>query len=150
MTTEITDLAAIEARLRRAEDLLEIQQLFVDYGHHLDCGDFAAYAALFAEDGEIMIGPMGRAKGRTEIEALMSKTLSGGSGQSYHLITGPVIHLDGDRAESEVMWTVLAREADGKPRVSMTGRHKDELVREDGRWKFRRRRGFVDIPSAMP
>ena len=30
------------------------------------------------------------------------------------------------------------------------GRHRDELVREDGRWRFQKRRGFVDIPSTMP
>jgi ketosteroid isomerase-like protein len=149
MSTETVDLASLEARLRRAEDLIEIQQLFVQYGRYLDRGDFAAYAALFAADGELMIGPMGRAKGPAEIEAMMSKTLEGRSGQSYHLITAPIIELDGDQATSEVMWTVLVREADGSPRVSMTGRHRDELVREGGRWKFRRRRGYVDIPSKL-
>ena len=149
MTTETVDLATLEARLRRAEDLLEIQQLFIEYGRYLDRGDFGAYAALFAEDGELMIGPMGRAKGRAEIEAMMTKTLSGRSGQSYHLITAPIIELDGDRATSEVMWTVLVQEADGSPRVSMTGRHRDDLVREGRRWKFQRRRGYVDIPSKL-
>ena len=148
MSDESSGPASIEDRLRRAEDLLEIQQLFIQYGRYLDAGDFAAYASLFAEDGEILLGPVGRAKGPTEIEALMSKT--GGAGNSYHLITGPVVQLDGDRAESEVMWTVLTRDPDGRPHVSMTGRHRDELVRENGRWKFRRRRGYVDIPSKMP
>ena len=31
----------------------------------------------------------------------------------------------------------------------MLGRHRDDLVREDGRWRFARRRGLVDIPSAL-
>src|SRR5580658_7635283 len=51
----------VEGRLRRLEDVIEIQQLFVSYGHCLDRGDFAAYAQLFAEDGEFMMGPVGRA-----------------------------------------------------------------------------------------
>jgi ketosteroid isomerase-like protein len=63
---------SIEARLQRLEDLQEITQLFIDYGEHLDAGDFAAYARLFAEDGEVLLGPMGRATGRSEIEALMT------------------------------------------------------------------------------
>jgi hypothetical protein len=46
------------------------------------------------------------------------------------------------------MWTVVTRGADDEATLGMIGRHKDELVREQGRWKFFRRRGFVDIPSA--
>ncbi|HUZ10654.1 MAG TPA: nuclear transport factor 2 family protein [Acidimicrobiales bacterium] len=137
----------LEQRLGRLEDLQAIHQLFIDYGHHLDSGDFASYAELFADEGEIMLGPMGRAKGRSEIEALMTKTLGGRPGQSFHLITSPVVELNGDRATSEVMWTVLSRGDGGPPVVTMLGRHKDDLVREGGRWKFLRRRGFVDIPS---
>jgi uncharacterized protein (TIGR02246 family) len=79
----------LAARLQRVEDLLEIHQLFVDYGLALDAGDFDAYAALFAEDGEVLLGPVGRAKGRAEIQALMTKTLSGGVGSSLHIISNP-------------------------------------------------------------
>jgi uncharacterized protein (TIGR02246 family) len=136
-----------EARLRRLEDLEEIRQLFVDYGHVLDRGDYAAYAELFAEDGEILLGPLGRARGRQEIEALMTRV--GGAGASVHLITSPIVTLDGDQAASRVMWTVIHRAEDGTPFLSMVGHHEDELVREEGRWRFRRRRGFVEIPSAM-
>jgi uncharacterized protein (TIGR02246 family) len=143
-------LAKLEARLARAEDLLEIQQLFIDYGHYLDAGDFAAYAALFAADGEILMGPMGRARGPVEIEALMTRALASSVGATFHLITSPRVALAGDRATSEVMWTVVQRDQDGKPEVPMVGRHKDELVREDGRWRFKRRQGYIDIPSKMP
>jgi uncharacterized protein (TIGR02246 family) len=140
---------SLEARLQRVEDLLEIQQLFVDYGRHLDAGDFGSYAKLFAEDGEVLLGPMGRATGRQAVEELMTRTLAGRAGESYHLITSPTVHLDGDRATSEVMWTVVVRGADGRPSVTMTGRHRDDLVRTGDGWRFQRRRGFVDIPSAM-
>jgi ketosteroid isomerase-like protein len=141
------DLASLAARVRRLEDLLEIQQIFIDYGDHLDRGDFASYATLFASDGEVLLGPMGRAKGPVEIEALMTKVLGGQVGKAYHVISSPVIELDGDVATSHVMWTVVERGADGKPVVSMLGRHVDDLVREDGRWKLRKRRGELDIPS---
>ena len=97
----------------------------------------------------MLLGPVGRAKGRQQIEAMMAKTIGGGPGRSYHLITGPVVHLDGDRATAEVMWTVLNRGADEQPVVSMTGRHQDDLVRTSDGWKFQRRRGYVDIPRVM-
>lgn len=136
----------LEARLRRLEDLEEIRRLFVDYGHFLDLGDYAAYARLFAEDGELMLGPIGRAKGRREIETMMGRV--GGAG-SLHLITSPIVTLDGDQAVARVMWTVINRAEDGTPFVGMVGHHEDELVREAGSWRFRRRRGFVEIPNAV-
>jgi hypothetical protein len=136
----------LEARLRRLEDLEEIRQLFVDYGHFLDLGDYAAYARLFAEDGELMLGPIGRAKGRQEIETMMGRV--GGAG-SLHLITSPIVTLDGDQAVARVMWTVINRAEDGTPFVGMVGHHEDELVREAGNWRFRRRLGFVEIPNAV-
>ncbi len=137
----------IEQRLRRLEDLQEIHQLFVDYGLALDAGDFAAYAALFARDGEILLGPMGRAVGPVAIEELMRRTLDGRVGSSLHIISSPQVVLDGDRATAQVMWTVIHRGHDGQPRLTMIGRHHDDLVRENGRWRFQRRRGTVDIPS---
>jgi len=139
----------LDARLGRLEDLMEIHQLFVDYGRHLDAGDFDAYAALFADDGEVLLGPMGRAKGRDEIKAVMTKALAGAQGSSIHIISSPAVELDGNRATSEVMWTVVQRGDDGKPVLGMIGRHVDELVRERGHWRIQRRKGLVDIPSAM-
>ena len=144
------DTETLEARLRRLEDLAEIQQLFIDYGHHLDAGDFDAYASLFAVDGEVKLGPMGRAQGRDEIRKLREGVLAGGVGTSYHVISSPRVALDGDTATSEVMWTVVSRGSDGRAVLGLIGRHRDQLVREGGRWRFRERRGFVDIPSAMP
>ena len=140
----------LDARVQRLEDLLEIHQLFVDYGLALDAGDFDTYASLFAKDGEVMIGPMGRAKGREEIRALMSGMLSGGVGSSFHIISSPQVQLDGDAATSQVMWSVVNLGDDGQARLTMLGRHRDDLVREDGRWRFARRRGFVDVPRALP
>jgi len=140
-------MESLEDRLKRVEDLLEIHQLFVDYGFHLDAGRFDDYASLFAEDGEVLMGPMGRAKGREAIRELMAGQLGERVGTSYHIISSPVVELNGDEASAEVMWTVIHRQADGQPRLSMCGRHRDSLVREHGRWKFASRRGYVDIPS---
>jgi uncharacterized protein (TIGR02246 family) len=143
----MTDVEELERRLQRLEDLAEIQQLFIDYGRHLDRGDFGAYAALFAEDAELLLGPVARARGRAEIEVVMSQALAGQVGSSIHIISSPVIQLEGDHATAEVMWTALHRDDQGRPVVSMIGRHRDDLVREDGGWRIRRRRGLIDMPS---
>jgi ketosteroid isomerase-like protein len=140
----------LEARLRRLEDRAAIQQLFIDYGRHLDAGDFDAYSGLFAEDGEVLLGPMGRATGPEAIKELMTTQLADHVGSSYHLITSPMIAVDGDHASASTMWTVMSRDAEGGPVVTMVGRHEDELVRTELGWRFKRRRGFVDLPSALP
>jgi len=139
----------VESRLRRLEDLEEIRQLFVDYGRHLDAGDVEAYAELFADDGEILLGPIGRAKGRAEIVALMTKVKERAQTASFHLVTNPVVRIDGDRATGEVLWTVIKPNAQGKLEVAMFGRHLDELVRERGRWRIRKRRGRIDVPAVL-
>jgi ketosteroid isomerase-like protein len=143
-------MSDLESRLRRTEDILEIQQLFFDYGAHLDAGRFEDYASLFAEDGKVMLGPMGSATGPAEIQALMEKALGGSAGSSFHVISSPQINLDGDTATSQVMWTVLNQDDDGKPMLGMVGFHRDKLVREDGRWKFLERRGYMSLPSTYP
>jgi ketosteroid isomerase-like protein len=141
---------SLEARLRRLEDLEAIRQLFVDYGHYLDYGDFEAYGKLFADDGEVLLGPMGRASGPTAIQALMEKALGGRRGNSFHLISNPIVHLHGDRATSDVMWAVLVRDDNDRPQLPMVGRHKDVLTRRNGEWKFLRREGHIDIPGSYP
>lgn len=149
MTGEPT-IGQLEARLRRVEDILEIHQLFVDYGMYLDAGRFDDYAALFATNGEIHLGPLGRATGREQIRETMTKALAGLVGKTFHVISSPMVQIDGESATSEVMWTMIQRGDDGKPDLAMLGRHRDQLVREDGRWRILVRRGYIDIPSSYP
>lgn len=140
----------LEARVRRLEDLVAIHQIFVDYGRALDAGDFATYASLFAADGEVQLGPIGSARGRAAIRTLMERTMEGRVGESIHIVSSPqVTFVDDDRASSEVMWTVVHRQADGEPKLTMIGRHLDDLVRENGAWKIARRRGVIDMPTAF-
>jgi uncharacterized protein (TIGR02246 family) len=143
-------MSDLEARVRRLEDLLAIHQLFIDYGQHLDAGDFDAYAELFAPDGEVLLGPVARAKGRDAIKAAMQSALADQLGSSRHIISSPMVTLRGDHADATVMWTVVHRNAEGQPHLTMIGHHNDELVRVEDRWYFQRRRGYVEMPSSFP
>ena len=44
------------------------------------------------------------------------------------------------------MFTVFVRDAEGLPKVVSLGFHSDELVRDDGRWRFARRTANIEIP----
>jgi uncharacterized protein (TIGR02246 family) len=147
--TDGTTLKDLAQRLRRLEDMDEIRQLYIDYGRHLDAGDAAAYATLFASDAKLRLGPVMRATGREEIEqvaATVVKPATDGAPRPVHVLSSPRIELtgDGDTAAGECMWTAISLAADGSSKV-LVGRHVDELVREDGRWRFARRTGHVDI-----
>jgi 3-phenylpropionate/cinnamic acid dioxygenase small subunit len=139
------DAATLVERLARLEDVVEIQQLFVDYGRKCDEADHAGYAALFAEHGEVDLGPHGAARGRDAIRELMEGT-SGPPGSSFRIISNPRVELDGDRATAGAMFTVFVRDAEGMPKVVSLGFHSDELVREEGRWRFARRTANIEIP----
>jgi ketosteroid isomerase-like protein len=141
----------LEARLRRLEDLAQIRQLFVDYKIVLDKQDFAAYAALFAADGEFVAGDQ-VARGRAAIQALVEgmpgSLLGAGPGDDFHVVVNPLIELDPadpDRARAEVTWLYVVRGANDAPQLAKLGHYDDELTREDGRWRFARRAAPTDI-----
>ena len=137
----------LTARIKRLEDLDEIRQLYFDYGRHLDAGDMAAYATLFASDGKVRIAGVMRADGPEEIEQAARKISTvgpEGERNAAHVIGTPHIELDGDTATGEAVWVAIIRAKSGPPTVSV-GRHVDKLVREDGRWKFAERRGLLDV-----
>ena len=152
-TTDVaTDITTLAKRLKRLEDREQIWELFMSYRRSLDQRDFAAYARLFAEDGE-WIGGLGRAKGPAAIQALLERTLEvypDDSSRTYHLVTNPSIELDGDRAEAETTWCFITRDDSDQAVLSLVGHYRDVLTREDGRWKFYQRRAFTDIPYRAP
>ena len=119
----------LEARVARLEDLQAINQLFVDYGEHLDAGDFEAYAQLFAEDGEVRLGPMGRGDRSRRDQGADDRQRRRNGGRTFHIVSSPRVALDGDRATSTVMWSVAVTGDDGLARLSMVGHHLDELTR---------------------
>jgi uncharacterized protein (TIGR02246 family) len=142
---DMDDEQALTRRVQHLEDVLAIQQVLDDYGLHLDRGDFDAYASLFAEDGVVDLGPHGQAKGRAAIKELVEGA-SGPPGSAFRIISNPHVEVDGDRATSSAMFTVLVPSANGGVAIASLGHHSDELRREDGRWVFARRSARILLP----
>jgi ketosteroid isomerase-like protein len=144
-----TDNTPLAARLQRLEDIEEIRTLLLDYGRLLDLRDLAGYSRLFAKDGE-WVGGFGSAKGPAEILAFMQKNMGSGPNRnnSFHILSNFEIEVKGDSATAWSRWTFITPGADGKPVISQAGRYDDILVREDRRWKFKRRTASNDIPTA--
>jgi uncharacterized protein (TIGR02246 family) len=140
----------IDARVQRLEDVEEIRRVLTDYGRFLDARDFAAYANLFAKDGE-WVGGFGTVKGPAAIQAFMEKNIPGpNTAHNYHLLSNFEIDVHGGTATAWSRWTFVVPGPDGKPVMAQGGRYEDLLVREDGHWKFKRRTASNDLPASGP
>jgi ketosteroid isomerase-like protein len=140
---------SLEARLKRLEDLAEIERLITDYRHHLDARDLHAYSRLFCADGE-WSGNTGHAQGPDAIQAMLEERLSPNppapGPTSWHVVANPMIDLDGDSATASVTWALIRRGEGDQPELALLGHYDDVLAREDGRWRFKSRRAEIDIP----
>ena len=142
---------SIAARLQRVEDKEEIQRLLLEYGRTLDARDFAGYSALFAKDGE-WVGGFGSVTGPANIKAFMEKNMGTqpNTAKNYHLLSNFVITVSGDSATAWSRWAFVVPGAQGAT-IAQAGRYDDTLVRENGRWRFKKRVASNDTaPPATP
>ena len=132
-----------------ADEKDAIREIMAGYAHALDHCDFAGVAAFFAEDGE-WTTDYGQARGRAEIEALLTRTVPkpGEGPQRKHYITNIIIMLDGDRASARSDYLVI-RESDNGLIPVMGGTYKDSFVKRDGIWAFARKELVHDIAGDM-
>jgi uncharacterized protein (TIGR02246 family) len=149
--TRANDAASLAARLQKFEDKEEIQTLLLDYGRHLDSRDFASYGGLFAKDGEWVGGFGTIGGGPASIQAFMEKAMGTGPnrGKNYHLLSNFVIDVKGDTATAWSRWAFVVPGEKGAV-ISQAGRYDDTLVRENGRWRFKRRVASNDTEAPAP
>ena len=142
--------ASVNARLEALEAKEAIRQLWADYGRTLDNRDFKGFAQLFARDGEFVGGPGATAKGRDAVGALLEKLLTtnfpNSRGRNMHFYVNESIDVRGGEASALTRGGFLVANASNRPEISIMATYKDDFVREDGQWKFRRREVVGDIP----
>jgi uncharacterized protein (TIGR02246 family) len=147
-----SDLAV---RIQASEDREAIRALWAAYGRTLDARDFAAFGQLFARDGEFVAGAGATAKGPAAVGALLEKLIGtnfpDSKGRNFHLYFNETIDVQGDRATGVSKGGfVMANAANNRVEFLQLATYVDELVREDGRWKFKRReiQGNIPVPRA--
>lgn len=132
------DIATLEARLRVLEDREEITRLKAAYCAACDDDhDGDAVAALFVEDGTWTSSFDPVFQGRDEIAGHMFDIRrSGRLRHSTHMVTNPVITVDGDEATATWSFVMMYLGADDAW-YRIIGFYHDTHVRRDGRWWFR-------------
>jgi len=139
----------LEARLRVLEAKEEIRNLLQEYRRTLDIRDLRAFSALFAANGS-WAGASGEGSGPEGIYAMLTASLTDNppwpGATLWHVITDPQITVEGDRATASSLWMHVRRGDGDATTLPTLGTYDDELVVEDGRWRFLRRAVTRQIP----
>jgi hypothetical protein len=125
-----------------AEDYLAIQQLYIRMAYAADMNDPDAYTSCFTEDGEYVgfrEGGQPHAKGHDELRALLARSTAAGE-NGYHWNTSPLIEPTNYGASGRCYLVhVIAHDNGSFEDVRHALYYRDEVVKVDGRWLFRRR-----------
>jgi ketosteroid isomerase-like protein len=133
---------ALEQRLRRLEDMLEIQNLQASYARYADRGwpgaqtDSEALANLFTEDGVWSSPKAGTYEGRQAIREGLGR---GTMPFSLHLLLSPQITFEGDEASGTWRALFALTNADGQA-LWGGGGYEVSYRRTAAGWRIRRLR----------
>jgi ketosteroid isomerase-like protein len=120
------------------------------YGHAIDAGDEATWVDLFTADGEFQVrGPNNGSytiRGREALQAFAARHSRRPEAFHQHVVTQPVIDVEGDRATCISRFFVIVMDGE-RPVLRTFGTYHDELVREDEQWRFKVRRPEIDAAA---
>lgn len=142
-------MADLEARIKVLEDIENIRRLKAAYCEACDDDhNGAAVAALFIPDGVWQQSGDRAHEGRAEIAAKML----GIRGKKYmarstHMVTNPVIDVDGDEATGNWKFVMMYTATDGAF-IRIIGHYNEQYTRHESEWHFRSLFAHVDERGA--
>lgn len=128
----------LEARIAELEDIEAIRRLKAAYCAACDDDhDGDAVAALFTADGVWQQSGDRPRVGQDEIAAKMFGIRNAGfMARSAHMVTNPVIDIDGDTASGRWRFVMMFTYADGQSFERIIGHYEERYARVDGQWRF--------------
>jgi hypothetical protein len=130
-----------------ADDRFAIMDLLARYARCIDFQRWDELPTLFTDDCTVDFGKvMGTHQGKDGV-ATMARMIGSTGLMMRHYSTNVIIDGDGDHVD--VTSYVLAYTGSGPGQLmATTGRYEDEMVKRDGRWLLKRRRGVIEMPGA--
>ena len=117
------------------EDVHAIQRLKHEYCFAIDGGDYERWASLFTEDGRFVRDSGETFEGHEEIHAFASEGFDAAMDHSAHVVTNPVVDVEGDTATGRWYLLLFYRDADGNEGWRQAT-YEDEYRRVDGEWRI--------------
>jgi len=129
---------------RRSDDVLEIEQLLYVYARAIDTKEWKALEQVFTPDARIHYAvERGAELSASELGAWLARAMTIFK-QTQHVVTNPLIDLDGDRARCTSYLTAThlqVRRSDGaEVRTTEGSVYSDTLVRTSAGWRIASRR----------
>jgi uncharacterized protein (TIGR02246 family) len=122
--------------MSRAEDILEIGMLAQRYADAVMRHDADDWGACWAEDGEWDTGAPEPVRGREAIVEAWKAAMAGLSFAVF-MVQPSIVEVDGDTGTSR-SYVEEVLEAGGKS-FMVYGVYNDEVIRENGAWRFKAR-----------
>jgi len=132
--------AGLEARLRRLEDRVEINELIARYGLVMDDRDIGAMPSLFTADAQVRSadGNMD-ASGRDAVVEMFRRRLEI-LGPSNHVTHDRIVTFDTASVDQAEGLVLSHAEMNIRGAAMVTAiRYRDRYVRDEGYWRFRSR-----------
>jgi uncharacterized protein (TIGR02246 family) len=117
-----------------AADVQAIQRLKYDYCFAIDGGDYETWVSLFTEDGRFVRASGETFEGHDEIGTFATEVFDAAFEHSAHVVTNPVVDVDGDAATGRWYLLLFYRRTDGGEGCTQA-RYDDEYRRVDGEWR---------------
>ncbi len=122
-----------------SDDILAIQHLAQVYADGVMQRDADIWGDTFAENGAwILSSDMEPVRGRENLKAFWTGVMAGYP-NVLHWVQPGIIEVDGDTATARFYVQENIKDAEGNT-FRVAGVYNDELVRENGEWKFNVRR----------
>lgn len=152
----------LEKKVQELEDKLAILDVIFAYGHYVDYGYKEAFTNLFEEDAVLHVMHRGETlqdigvpqepntgiKGRETIRAFINSHTSAPAMFHKHMVSNPLIKLNGNKATAETLFQRLDEDEKGSF-IMVFGRYVDDFIRcTDGKWRFAKRE--AQLESRMP
>ena len=134
----------------RAQDYVDIQNLYARYNLMSDVGDAEGYASCFTDDGVLQIDPLGvKVQGRASFVTFKQKDAAGRGGR-YRRHWNGSLHLekiDADTVRGRCYFHGFNGKPGELPVFADAGVYEDRIVRVGGDWRFVRRHITMDASS---
>ena len=158
----------LETAVRTLLNIEEIKQLHAKYTFAVDENRWDDVVDLFAEDaigdwdsgGK---GSRGRHEGKKEITRFFNQLAAQEATMFRHMMIQPLVEVNGEKAHAKVYMFGFGvyNLPEGKTPAWMHGKYENDLVKVDGKWKFKYLRykftfqtpyheGWVKRPNIMP
>lgn len=118
-----------------AEDVQAIRRLKHEYCYLVDGGDYEEWAGLFTEDGKFNSSQGGTYVGPEEIYEFAEEEFDVAFADSAHVVSNPVIDVNGDEATGKWYLTLFYETPDGETGWIQT-EYEDEYRKVNGEWKI--------------